>query len=379
MSSLLVATDRWRPDGGGRERYLEELVAHASDRGRPVSVLCGSPAAAAVFGGCTVARGVRPLRAHRLRAAVCRARTADPRLAVIALSPIRGATHYQLHDGLFEQAFAAEREAMRSRARRAFMPLAQQLNSHRRRLIDDQVRVVARAQAVMAFSDSTAAAMVRRACVPTERVTVSRPGVDLSRFHPASSAEDGVPQPALSRNGALRFAFVGHNFALKGLQTAIEAVARLRREGVDAALTVAGGGRPHWYVSLAEHLGIAAAVRFAGVLTPAETANLYRATDLLVHPTFYDPFPRVVVEAVASGCPVLTTARCGSAEILTHGVNGFVVEDPRDATTIAQLAATLTTASRRSNMRRAAADAGRRFDARAHFDEVLEWLDVSRS
>jgi len=368
---LMVTTDRWRPDGGGRERYLAELVAHISARGRRVSVLCGSPAAAAVFADCRVQRGPRPLRELRLRAAVRDARAADPALRVLALSPVCGATHYQLHDGLFEDAFAAERDAMRSRLRRALVPASIAFNHHRQRLMADQMRMISQAQAVMAFSRAAANAVVERVGIPAARVAIARPGVDLSRFRPDPN---GDARPNASA-GTLRLAFVGHNFALKGLTTAIEALDRLRRNGVNATLTVAGADRPAWYRSLAGRLGVATAVRFAGALAPDAVADLYRASDLLVHPTFYDPFPRVVIEALACGCPVVTTARCGAAEMLTDGENGFVIDDPCDAPSIARRAAELTDPSRRSAVRRAAADAGRRFEAAGHFDRVIEWLE----
>jgi glycosyltransferase involved in cell wall biosynthesis len=369
---LMIVTDEWRPHGGGRERYLEELVSYASARGRRVSVLCGSRAAAAVFSDCSVRRGVRPIRDHRMRAAVRDARAANPALRVLALTPISGATHYQLHDGLFEHAFAAERDVMRSRLRRATFPLGLALNRHRQRLMRDQKSVVLRARAVMAFSRRTAREVVERFGVDPARIVVERPGVDLSRFRPG---DDG---PSTAGPGRLRLAFVGRNFALKGLCAAVAAVSWLHGHGIEATLTVAGAGRSAPYLSLAERIGVGTAVRFVGPLAPDAVADLYRRSDLLVHPTFHDPFPRVVVEALACGCPVITTARCGASEVLTHGSTGFVIEDPSDAAAIARFASELTDAARLSAMRRAAAQTGRRFDAGGHFDRVIDWLDSTQ-
>ena len=367
---LMIATDRWSPDCGGRERYLEELVSHAAARGRHVTVLCGSRAAVAAFPMCSVTRGTRPLRKARLRAAVRDARAENPALQVLALSPIDGATHYQLHDGLFEHAFAAERDAMQSRVRRATFAIGLALNHHRRGLMRDQRSVVLRGRAVMAFSQRTAHQVVERFGVDPAHVVVDRPGVDLSRFRPFSG--DAPPRAGDRR---LRLAFVAHNFALKGLRAAIATVGGLHRYGVDAMLTVAGAGRSGAYASFAGRIGVGTAVRFVGPLAPDAVADLYRNSDLLVHPTFHDPFPRAVVEALACGCPVITTARCGASEVLVHGKTGFVVEDPSDAVTIARFASELIDPTRLSDMRRAAAQTGSRFDATAHFDRVLDWLD----
>jgi UDP-glucose:(heptosyl)LPS alpha-1,3-glucosyltransferase len=369
---LLVATDQWRPDGGGRELYLDELVSHLRARGRRVSVLWGSRAAAAAFSDCSVRDGVRPIRDARLRAAIRDARASNPALQVLALSPISGATHYQLHDGLFERAFAAERDVMPSRLRRAAFPLGLALNRHRQRLMRDQ-RSVVRSCAVMAFSRASANDVVAAYGIPSRRIVVERPGIDLSRFAPAGDDRSGVDSP-----GHLRLAFVGRNFALKGLRAAIAALGALRRNGVAATLTVVGPGATGRYQALAEQAGAPAAVRFVGPLGQDAIADLYRRSDVLLHPSFYDPFPRVVVEALACGCPVITSARCGASEVLEHGANGFVVDDPVDAAAIARFAAELADSSRRSAMRRAAARTGRAFDAARHFDRVIDWLDGTR-
>ncbi len=365
---LLAATDRWHANGGGRERYLEELVRYLSARGRHVAVLCGSREAAATFTDCTVQPGVRSLRDARLRAAVRQARTAKPELQVLALSPISGATHYQMHDGVFEQAFAAERDLISSRVRRTLFPIGLAFNRHRRRLMHDQRLLVSEARSVMAFSRATARDAVDRFGVKPDRLVIEPPGVDLLTFRPERA------DPPIRSPNELRLAFVAHNFALKGLHTAMEALGQLRRLGVRAGLTVAGAGQTRHYRSLAKRIGVAPNVRFAGSLAADSVADLYRNSDLLVHPTFYDPFPRVVIEALACGCPVITTGRCGASEALVHGENGYIVDDPRDAAVIAGLAAGLTDSSRLAAMRRAAARSGEQYNAAVHFDRVIEWL-----
>jgi len=47
-----------------------------------------------------------------------------------------------------------------------------------------------------------------------------------------------------------------------------------------------------------------------------------------VLPTLYDPFPNAALEALACGLPVITTSACGVAELLEHGRNGYVCQDP---------------------------------------------------
>lgn len=223
----------------------------------------------------------------------------------------------------------------------------------------------------MAFSDATARELADSG-VDRARIVVSRPGVDRQRFHPA------LEEAARKARSALHLTFVGHNFVLKGLAAAIQTIATLRRGGLDASLTVAGHGPVREFHRLADREGVAGHVRFVGALSQDDVAGLHRASDALIHPTFYDPFPRVVVEALASGCPVITTACCGAAETLTHGRHGFVVSDPRNVQDLAEAAGQLADPDRRACMGRAAAELGASFEHTAHFRETSRWIFAER-
>ncbi|RMG88951.1 MAG: glycosyltransferase [Candidatus Dadabacteria bacterium] len=102
---------------------------------------------------------------------------------------------------------------------------------------------------------------------------------------------------------------------------AVEALARLPR----AHLVVVGGDRPGPFVARAREFGCADRVHFVG--PQGEMARWYRAADVLVHPTRYDPFANVCLEALACGTPVVTTPRNGVADLLTERKGaGAVVE-----------------------------------------------------
>jgi glycosyltransferase involved in cell wall biosynthesis len=334
---LAIVAERWDPDRGGRERYAADLVVYLQAAGRQV----------------TRAKPDRLVRHDGAR--------------ILALTPMSGATHYQLHGGLFASAFEGERESMPSIVRRALFRRALTLNRRRQRLIDDEKRVFDGQAELMAFSEATARELVSRG-VSRSRIRVSRPGVDLKQFHP-----DGADVPHCAGT-SVRLAFAGHNFALKGLPAAIQTVARLRRGGLDASLTVAGRGLIRAFRRIAEREGVGEHVRFVGTVSQHQVADLYRSSDALIHPTFYDPFPRVVIEALACGCPVITTARCGAAEILTHGQHGFVVRDPRDVAAFADAISQMTPPDKRGSVRRAAAELGQSFDGHHHFREVSGWI-----
>ena len=75
-------------------------------------------------------------------------------------------------------------------------------------------------------------------------------------------------------------------------------------------------------------------VIFAG--STNEPEKYYGASDLLVHPTFYDACSLTVLEALASGLPVITTHCNGASGIITEGQEGFILSDPRDGKTLAE-------------------------------------------
>lgn len=78
------------------------------------------------------------------------------------------------------------------------------------------------------------------------------------------------------------------------------------------------------YQALAKSLNCEARVRFFGM--QSETLPFYQMADGLLLPTLYDPFPNVILEAMACGLPVITTTGCGGAEFIVDGHNGYVCD-----------------------------------------------------
>jgi UDP-glucose:(heptosyl)LPS alpha-1,3-glucosyltransferase len=159
--------------------------------------------------------------------------------------------------------------------------------------------------------------------VAEEKLRVIYSGVDTRVFHPdlkrhraAVRAQYVVPEDA-----AL-FLFVGSGFERKGVTTLLEAMARL---SAGTYLLVVGHDKNlEKYQARAQRLGLGGRVRFAG--RQGDVKPFYGAADGLVLPTLYDPFPNVALEAMASGVPVITSSKCGAAELIRDGENGFVCD-----------------------------------------------------
>ncbi len=127
--------------------------------------------------------------------------------------------------------------------------------------------------------------------------------------------------------------FVANDYARKGLDTLLQALAKLSPE---VHLAVAGNPAPiPRYRQLAAQLGLLRRVHFLGSrndLTP-----VYFAADCLAHPTLEDSFAMVVLEAMAHGLPVVVSgpAHCGISRQLQDGVQALLLSDPRDAASLA--------------------------------------------
>jgi UDP-glucose:(heptosyl)LPS alpha-1,3-glucosyltransferase len=85
--------------------------------------------------------------------------------------------------------------------------------------------------------------------------------------------------------------------------------------------------------AVAEAEGVAGRVTF--VPATRQIHRHFAAADLFVFPTLYDPYGMVISEAMATGLPVVTSRAAGAAEIITHGVDGWLTDGPWDVDQIA--------------------------------------------
>jgi len=181
-------------------------------------------------------------------------------------------------------------------------------------------------RAVIAVSRRTATELTTHYDVPPDRISVVHNGVDLDAFDAAR-----YPDARMALRDQLRLppdalmALLVGTYARKGLATAIAAVARA---SPSLHLAVAGAGSEADARRWAAASGMDARLHLLG--PRADVAPLYAAADLLILPTRYEPFGMVIAEAMASGLPVVVSARAGAAEIIRDGESGRLVEEPDD-------------------------------------------------
>jgi UDP-glucose:(heptosyl)LPS alpha-1,3-glucosyltransferase len=341
---------------GGAERYLQAVVAELAARGHEVHVFAnawvGQDSAAYVFHRVPMVRVTSFLKvlsfALSSRKVIQRA-GCD---VIFSLERTLEQDVYRAGDGVHAE-WLAQRRKYPGIGSAPINPLHLTLLRIERRTFSIECT-----RCIIANSNRGKEEIVRHYGFPSERITVIHNGVDLKRFQPA----------AREHSGRLPLLFVGTGWERKGLPYCIQALAKLP---ADTRLRVVGKGDAARYLRLAASLGVAERVEFAG--HDVEVAREYAAADLLVHPAIYEPFANVCLEAMASGVPVVTSRVNGASEIVEHGRNGAIVEEPND---IGSLAAAIQMFADKST-REAASSAARKTAEQLPFSlNVTRTLEV---
>ena len=216
--------------------------------------------------------------------------------------------------------------------------------------------------------------LIRSFDLSGERVTTLYNGVDCASFRPPNEPSEraAIRQQLGLPDGVRAVLFVGSGFARKGLSFLIEAWARLPGS---PRLIVAGSDRALTkYQRLAARYGLGDRVRFLG--RRGDVPELMRAVDALALPSLFEPFGNVALEAMASGLPVLTTSRCGVAEVVPDELRPFVVNDPSDAVElVAKAQALIEAPPGLGEIARAAAE---KFTWERHAEELLALIEICR-
>ena len=117
---------------------------------------------------------------------------------------------------------------------------------------------------------------------------------------------------------------VGRLAKEKNLDFLLHSFVKLAHDPQQILVIVGDGAERGRLQTLAQDLGISGQVRFPGAVSYAEMPSVYQACDLFVICSTTEVKPLVVLEALASGLPVLAVAACGTSDTLTHGVDGWL-------------------------------------------------------
>ena len=205
----------------------------------------------------------------------------------------------------------------------------------------------------------------RRPASSERRVSVLRRGIDTARFHAGRGDRARLRRHLGLPDERPIMLFVGRIDRSKNVATLAHAARLLLDRGERLHVAFAGQGSQR--AEIEPLLGRDAT--FLGSLSQDELAWLYASSDLFVFPSRLDIAPNVVVEAKASGLPVVVAPNGGDRFVRSSGVDGIIVTDESPAAWADAIAALLTDPARRAAIGAAAAQ-----DLRARFptwDQVL--------
>ena len=145
-------------------------------------------------------------------------------------------------------------------------------------------------------------------------------GLDTELFHP-TRRDPAFFEKFGSTNGQVRLLYVGRVSREKDLDLLAEAYRRLRKEGLPIQLCVVGHGpySKEFSEALPEAL-------FTGYLRGKELASAYASADIFVFPSTTDTFGNVIIEAQASGVPVIVSDSGGPKELVENECNGLITK-----------------------------------------------------
>ena len=329
---VALVRSRYDPSGGA-ERFVQSAMAALKQRGVEVTIVSREWPGA--HGGAII---VDPFfvgslwRDAGFARAACRELARRPFDLVQSHERIACCDVYRAGDGVHAQWLV-----QRARVQSPLAAWASAMSPHHRYLLAAERALFTspRLSAVICNSEMVRDEIATRFGTPAQKLVLIRNAVDSEHFNPAARDRnrDAVRQQLAIPRDANVFLHVGSGFQRKGVAVLLEALARA--PGKPWAIVAGRDKRLARYVARARSLGLGERVRFVGSVS--DVRSYHAAADAFVLASLYDPLPNAALEALASGLPVVTSRKCGVAELLTEGESGFV----RDALDVAGIAEAL--------------------------------------
>jgi sugar transferase (PEP-CTERM/EpsH1 system associated) len=226
----------------------------------------------------------------------------------------------------------------------------------------------ASADRVLSVSSRLAERMAHETGFPPRRITTIRNGVSLGKFQPAS--RDGARRLLQLPEQRLVVGTVGRLVPVKDQASLVEAVAGLERSGLGVTLAIAGDGPERAALEArARQLGVD--LRLLGYRPDVE--QVLAALDVFVLSSVSEGLSNTILEAMASGRPVVATRVGGAEEMIEDGVTGVLVPASDPAALSAALRRVLTSADAGAAM---GAAARARVEAEFTLDGMMQRYDA---
>ena len=209
-----------------------------------------------------------------------------------------------------------------------------------------------------------------------DEIEVIYNGVDTKRHNLSLRQQIRGPLrgPWCASENDVVFLFVAYDLKKKGMEPLVEAAAKLKMTGADNFKIIVAGGSPYRsLLKLIERFDLKNNVIFVGRVKSID--DFYANSDVFVLPTYSDACSLVVIEAMASGLPAITTTVNGAAGIITDGTNGYIIPHPADSSDLADKMYLLLDNGRRQRMSEEAFRTGQKYSTERNHREMMRVFD----
>jgi UDP-glucose:(heptosyl)LPS alpha-1,3-glucosyltransferase len=373
VALIIERTEAWR---GGAETSTLEFSHRLAARGVEVHLVTSSRTTAPPdlrIHHVPIGAALKPLRTrffiHRATEVLKRERFDLSH----AVAPMPQADLYQPRGGLIRETLSRNVATRRHGPGRAMKRLALALNIKQRSLLGLERRICRPdGPVIVAVSRYVAAQLSKHYGLSGPRVRVVFNGVHVE---PVSAETRHAERKEIREQYGLRpetlvLLCVAHNFRLKGVEALIDALAlATQKDQLDVHALIVGRDNPVALIARSQRMGLTNRLTFTG---PTQRIRaFFHAADVCVHPTYYDPCSRVVLEALSRGLPVITTRFNGAAEVMEDGVHGFVLDHPQQTERFAERLGRLRDPALRTTMGSSAAKLAPIVSMDRHVDEML--------
>lgn len=180
------------------------------------------------------------------------------------------------------------------------------------------------AQAIITPSSAYKSLLSGKGVAP-DKIKVVPYGIDLGRFHPNN--DGSWFKKKYGCDGSRVILSVGRLNYQKGFSYLIKAMPNVLRHFSDVKLVIVGEGEDLAYLrGISKRLGLEESILFTGAMSSSEIPEAYAAADVFVLPSIFESFGIVLIEAQATGKPVVCTRVGGVPEAVVDGKTGLMVE-----------------------------------------------------
>jgi len=381
---IALIIDRFLPEKGGRELYVQLLARNLSARGHTVTIFSRHFAR-------DIAEDSRIFR-HRiyvpiwpafikilLFASRCK-RDIEREIFDIThdVGHIVGADIFNPHGGV-EQVWLKRYFASYDRAAyRMFKKIQRFLSpkewavillQKRQYLSDETHRIIAISSMIKSHIH------IHYPEIPENKISLVQNPADLSKFNPKNRLNfREIQRKSLHlRSTEITILFVGNNYRLKGLSPLLKSLVildRLNAHDFPFRLLVIGHGNSNLWGKFSRKIGVEKRVTFLGSVKDME--KIYAAADIFVLPTYYDSAALVILEAMASGLPVVTSRWNGVSSLIDAPDAGMVLENNDNPEEIARAVYSYFPIEKRKIALKMSPQKVSVFSLEHHVDKILE-------